>query len=64
MFFRLCGSPPFWNRKQMYMLRDIMEGKYVFREDLWHDISETAKDLVRNVYQNCDDSVSKKMAKL
>lgn len=49
MFTLLCGSPPFWNRKQMYMLRDIMEGKYVFRDDLWHDVSDSAKDLIQKL---------------
>lgn len=30
MFTLLVGCPPFWHRKQMVMLRNIMEGKYSF----------------------------------
>lgn len=43
----LAGSPPFWHRKQMIMLRMIMEGKYTFSSPEWEDISEIARDLVR-----------------
>ncbi|XP_070205837.1 phosphorylase b kinase gamma catalytic chain, skeletal muscle/heart isoform-like isoform X2 [Littorina saxatilis] len=46
MFTLLCGSPPFWHRKQMYMLRDIMAGNYSFSSPLWHDVSDTPKDLI------------------
>lgn len=37
--FRLVGCPPFWHRKQMIMLRNIMEGKYTFSSPEWADIS-------------------------
>ena len=43
---RLVGCPPFWHRKQMYMLRAIMDGKYTFNSPEWEDISEPPKDLV------------------
>ena len=43
---RLVGCPPFWHRKQMYMLRAIMEGKYSVSSPEWEDISEHPKDLV------------------
>lgn len=36
---RLIGCPPFWHRKQMIMLRNIMEGKYSFNSPEWQDIS-------------------------
>lgn len=39
--FRLVGCPPFWHRKQMIMLRNIMEGKYTFSSPEWADISGT-----------------------
>ena len=44
--YRLVGCPPFWHRKQMYMLRAIMEGKYSFHSPEWDDISDAPKDLV------------------
>ena len=43
---RLVGFPPFWHRKQLVMLRSIMDGKYEFVSPEWDDISEQAKDLV------------------
>lgn len=39
MFTLLVGSPPFWHRKQMVMLRNIMEGKYSFTSPEWADIT-------------------------
>jgi phosphorylase kinase gamma subunit len=39
MFTLLVGCPPFWHRKQMIMLRNIMEGKYSFTSPEWADIS-------------------------
>lgn len=47
MFTLLVGCPPFWHRKQMIMLRNIMEGKYSFMSPEWGDISEDPKDLIR-----------------
>ncbi len=46
LYLRLSGSPPFWHRRQVIMLRMIMEGKYNFSSQDWDDISEDAKDLV------------------
>lgn len=41
----LAGFPPFWHRKQLVLLRSIMEGKYEFVSPEWDDISDHAKDL-------------------
>ncbi|XP_069044202.1 phosphorylase b kinase gamma catalytic chain, liver/testis isoform [Lepisosteus oculatus] len=46
IFTLLAGSPPFWHRKQMLMLRMIMEGKYQFSSPEWDDRSDTVKDLI------------------
>lgn len=46
LFTLLAGSPPFWHRKQMLMLRMIMEGRYQFSSPEWDDRSDTVKDLV------------------
>ncbi|GLH09887.1 Putative glycogen synthase kinase-3 homolog [Gryllus bimaculatus] len=45
----LVGCPPFWHRKQMVMLRNIMEGKYSFTSPEWADITEPPKDLIRRL---------------
>jgi hypothetical protein len=47
MYTLLAGSPPFWHRKQMLMLRMIMSGDYQFGSPEWDDYSDTVKDLVR-----------------
>nr|XP_030736288.1 phosphorylase b kinase gamma catalytic chain, skeletal muscle/heart isoform-like [Globicephala melas] len=47
MYTLLAGSPPFWHRKQMLMLRMIMSGSYQFGSPEWDDYSDTVKDLVR-----------------
>ncbi|KAM9462630.1 phosphorylase b kinase gamma catalytic chain, liver/testis isoform 1-T2 [Clarias gariepinus] len=46
LFTLLAGSPPFWHRKQMLMLRMIMEGRYHFSSPEWDDRSDTVKDLI------------------
>ncbi|XP_013969618.1 phosphorylase b kinase gamma catalytic chain, skeletal muscle/heart isoform isoform X3 [Canis lupus baileyi] len=46
MYTLLAGSPPFWHRKQMLMLRMIMSGNYQFGSPEWDDYSDTVKDLV------------------
>ncbi|CAG2188967.1 PHKG [Mytilus edulis] len=47
MYTLLCGAPPFWHRKQMQMLRMIMEAKYSFGTPEWDDISQPPKDLLK-----------------
>ncbi|XP_064459522.1 phosphorylase b kinase gamma catalytic chain, skeletal muscle/heart isoform-like isoform X2 [Ornithodoros turicata] len=49
MYTLLVGFPPFWHRKQMVMLRNIMEGKYEFCSPEWDDITEAPKDLIRRL---------------
>ncbi|XP_068749876.1 phosphorylase b kinase gamma catalytic chain, skeletal muscle/heart isoform-like isoform X1 [Montipora capricornis] len=46
MYTLLVGCPPFWHRRQVVMLRSIMEGKYHFHSPEWDDISLAAKDLI------------------
>nr|CAB3264838.1 phosphorylase b kinase gamma catalytic chain, skeletal muscle/heart isoform [Phallusia mammillata] len=46
MYTLLAGVPPFWHRRQIIMLRRIMEGEYTFPSPDWDDVSESAKDLV------------------
>ncbi|XP_043910147.1 phosphorylase b kinase gamma catalytic chain, skeletal muscle/heart isoform [Protopterus annectens] len=46
MYTLLAGSPPFWHRKQMLMLRMIVSGNYTFGSPEWDDYSDTVKDLI------------------
>ena len=47
LLFRLAGFPPFWHRKQLIMLRRIMNGQYEFVSPEWDDLSDSSKDLVK-----------------
>lgn len=46
MYTLLVGCPPFWHRKQMVMLRNIMEGSFSFNSPEWDDITDSPKDLI------------------
>lgn len=52
MFTLLVGCPPFWHRKQMVMLRNIMEGKYSFTSPEWADITGKNCKLVDYILKN------------
>ncbi|CAG0891324.1 unnamed protein product [Cyprideis torosa] len=49
MYTLLVGCPPFWHRKQMMMLRNIVEGRYSFHSPEWDSITEAPKDLIRGI---------------
>ncbi|KAM9583461.1 phosphorylase b kinase gamma catalytic chain, liver/testis isoform 3-T4 [Trichechus inunguis] len=51
LFTLLAGSPPFWHRRQILMLRMIMEGRYQFSSPEWDDRSNTVKDLISKLLQ-------------
>ncbi|KAI9590453.1 hypothetical protein GQX74_008620 [Glossina fuscipes] len=55
MFTLLVGCPPFWHRKQMVMLRNIMEGKYSFTSPEWADISGTDKLFLKSLSLHNND---------
>ncbi|XP_055486424.1 LOW QUALITY PROTEIN: phosphorylase b kinase gamma catalytic chain, liver/testis isoform-like [Leucoraja erinacea] len=46
MYTLVSGYPPFWNRKQLIMLRNIMEAKYRMDSSEWMDRTHTVKDLI------------------
>ncbi|ESO08216.1 hypothetical protein HELRODRAFT_185431 [Helobdella robusta] len=49
MYSLLVGSPPFYHRNELRMLRMIMEGKYSVSTADFQDISETAIDLIKKL---------------
>jgi len=49
LYTLLVGFPPFWHRKQLMMIRQIMEGKYSFANAEWKDITDTAKQLISSM---------------
>ncbi|CAL4122233.1 unnamed protein product, partial [Meganyctiphanes norvegica] len=46
MYTLMVGCPPFWHRKQLTMIRNIMEGKYSFTSPEWAAVSDSPKDLI------------------
>ncbi|KAM9305776.1 phosphorylase b kinase gamma catalytic chain, liver/testis isoform [Gastrophryne carolinensis] len=55
MFTLLAGSPPFWHRRQMLMLRMIMDGRFQFSSPEWDDRSATVKDLISRLLEVCPE---------
>uniref|UniRef100_A0A0B7B1M1 phosphorylase kinase n=1 Tax=Arion vulgaris TaxID=1028688 RepID=A0A0B7B1M1_9EUPU len=49
MYTLLCGAPPFWNRRQMMMLRAIMNAEYTFSNPEWDDITDAPKNLIQKL---------------
>jgi len=45
----LVGFPPFWHRKQLLMMRHIMEGRFSLDSSEWKDITEPPKDLINQL---------------
>jgi len=51
LYIMLTGEPPFISEEKMELFKLIETGSYTFPEYLWVDISEDAKNLVRNLLQ-------------
>ena len=49
MYTLLVGFPPFWHRRQIVMMRYIMEGRYEFCSPAWDDIMDQPKELIRKL---------------
>jgi len=49
LYTLLVGFPPFWHRKQLTMIRSIMEGKYSFSNTEWREVTQAPKDLISNI---------------
>lgn len=49
LYTLLVGFPPFWNRKQLAMIRSIMEGQFSFTSTEWRDVTTAPKDLISRI---------------
>jgi len=49
LFILLCGNPPFADNDQKVLFQKIRMGEWMFNENDWKDVSEDAKDLIRNL---------------
>jgi|TARA_B110001450_G_scaffold253575_1_gene277255 serine/threonine protein kinase len=48
-YILLGGYPPFIENNQRTLFRKIRKGQYEFHEEYWGQVSEGAKDLIRNL---------------
>lgn len=49
MVLRLCGYPPFYADNAPALFKKIMDVKYDFDDPSWDEVSEDAKNLIRNL---------------
>ncbi|XP_051282305.1 calcium/calmodulin-dependent protein kinase IGb [Dicentrarchus labrax] len=50
-YILLCGYPPFYEESESRLFSKIMKAQYEFDSPFWDDISESAKDFIRNMMQ-------------
>ncbi|MEQ2246749.1 hypothetical protein ILYODFUR_002421 [Ilyodon furcidens] len=50
-YILLCGYPPFYEENETRLFSKIMKAQYEFDSPFWDDISESAKDFIRNMMQ-------------
>ncbi|XP_076022868.1 calcium/calmodulin-dependent protein kinase type 1D-like [Genypterus blacodes] len=54
-YILLCGYPPFYEESESRLFSKIMKAQYEFDSPSWDDISESAKDFIRNMMQKNPD---------
>ncbi|XP_062309975.1 calcium/calmodulin-dependent protein kinase IGa [Osmerus eperlanus] len=50
-YILLCGYPPFFEDNETRLFSKIMRADYAFHAPFWDDISESAKDFIRNMME-------------
>ncbi|XP_061760329.1 calcium/calmodulin-dependent protein kinase type 1D-like [Nerophis ophidion] len=50
-YILLCGYPPFYEESETRLFSKIMKAQYEFDSPFWDDISDSAKDFIRNMMQ-------------
>ncbi|XP_063065564.1 calcium/calmodulin-dependent protein kinase IGb [Engraulis encrasicolus] len=50
-YILLCGYPPFYEETETRLFAKIMKAQYEFDSPFWDDISDSAKDFIRNMMQ-------------
>nr|XP_023696889.1 calcium/calmodulin-dependent protein kinase type 1D-like isoform X3 [Paramormyrops kingsleyae] len=50
-YILLCGYPPFYEENETKLYAKIMKAQYEFDSPFWDDISDSAKDFIRNMMQ-------------
>uniref|UniRef100_A0A3Q2XGM8 Calcium/calmodulin-dependent protein kinase IGa n=1 Tax=Hippocampus comes TaxID=109280 RepID=A0A3Q2XGM8_HIPCM len=50
-YILLCGYPPFFEENETRLFSKIMRAEYAFHSPFWDEISESAKDFIRNMME-------------
>ena len=58
LYILLGGYPPFHEDSRRKLFYHITHGNYEFHEDMWHAVSEQAKDLIRRYVEVDANSVT------
>ncbi|XP_063405519.1 calcium/calmodulin-dependent protein kinase type 1-like [Mytilus trossulus] len=53
-YILLCGYPPFYDENDSVLFQQILKAEYEFDSPYWDDISESAKEFIRNLM--CKDA--------
>ncbi|XP_064161671.1 calcium/calmodulin-dependent protein kinase type 1D-like isoform X1 [Anguilla rostrata] len=54
-YILLCGYPPFYEDTEAELFSKIMKAQYEFDSPFWDNISQSAKDFIRNMMQKNPD---------
>ena len=49
MFIMLCGKPPFGGKTNKDIIKNVLNGSYNMKGDVWKNISNDAKDLISKI---------------
>ncbi|CAI5689182.1 unnamed protein product [Oreochromis niloticus] len=50
-YILLCGYPPFFEENETRLFSKIMRAEYAFHSPFWDDISESAKEFIKNMME-------------
>ncbi|XP_035297380.1 calcium/calmodulin-dependent protein kinase type 1D isoform X3 [Cricetulus griseus] len=50
-YILLCGYPPFYDENDSKLFEQILKAEYEFDSPYWDDISDSAKDFIRNLME-------------
>ncbi|XP_056131124.1 calcium/calmodulin-dependent protein kinase type 1D-like [Lampris incognitus] len=50
-YILLCGYPPFFEENETRLFSKIMRAEYTFHSPFWDDISDSAKDFIKNMME-------------
>ncbi|XP_004571481.1 calcium/calmodulin-dependent protein kinase type 1D [Maylandia zebra] len=50
-YILLCGYPPFFEENEKRLFSKIMRAEYAFHSPFWDDISESAKEFIKNMME-------------